>query len=190
MTARALAMVAVLLAACARDDSPPADEYADLPLDTVAAPARIDSVTSEIPPIDSLPPRSRVPSVVAGPPRERDESRDGPSPGSAERERMDELARLEARVRVLAVTDGCTVAAQCATIAIGAKPCGGPRGYLAYCAAATDRTALRRAADALRTAEERYNRRNQISGTCDVTPDPGASMQGGRCALGADMRLP
>ena len=189
MTGRCMVLLAGLLAACTRSDAPAADTVVAARRETPAAPTRLDSATAETPAIDALPSRAALPSGVPDLPA-REPERTLPSPGSAQREALDDIVRLEARVRTIANSGGCSLAAQCATIAIGAKPCGGPRGYLAYCADQTDETALRRAAEALRTAEERYNRRNGIASTCDYTPDPGASMQNGRCTLGADTRVP
>jgi hypothetical protein len=68
----------------------------------------------------------------------------------------------------------CESDAQCKTIGIGAKACGGPDAYRAWSIARTDAIALEQAA-----AEHAAERRKQIAArgemsTCSVVRDPGA----------------
>src|SRR5258708_6705879 len=69
------------------------------------------------------------------------------------------VTRLEAEARGLARTDGCSSADQCRTAPVGARPCGGPRDYIAYCARTTDSAALFRKLEELRQAESEFNRK-------------------------------
>jgi len=68
----------------------------------------------------------------------------------------------------------CESDAQCRTIGIGAKACGGPETYRAWSVARTDAVALEQAA-AQHAAERRreIEARGEMS-TCSVLPDPGA----------------
>lgn len=84
----------------------------------------------------------------------------------------------------------CDTAAQCHSIGVGAKACGGPAAYLAWSGKNTDegalRAAVRRHADAQREEEARAG----MNSNCMVTPDPGASCVpvatgGSRCQLNA-----
>jgi hypothetical protein len=77
----------------------------------------------------------------------------------------------------------CSEAAQCRTLPLGSRPCGGPERYLAWSSAKSDGARL--AALAERDAEER-RRVHEDSGrasTCEFRPDPGAMCVAGRCVL-------
>lgn len=91
------------------------------------------------------------------------------------------VRQLEQQVRSIARTDGCERADQCAAAPMGAKPCGGPRTYLVYCKATTDETALMRALDQLKRAEESYNRAAGLISDCGITPQPGVRLEGRTC---------
>lgn len=94
-----------------------------------------------------------------------------------------QLARLEERVRALARTDGCAAGA-CDVIAVGAKACGGPRYYVAYCRTTTDVAALEATVAEIGRFERLFNERYGIASTCDVVPRPDVDGSGGRCRLG------
>jgi len=68
----------------------------------------------------------------------------------------------------------CQADAQCATVGIGAKACGGPASYLAWSTLRTDgerlRTLVQREADAQR---KQMAARGEMS-NCAMVPDPGA----------------
>ena len=92
-----------------------------------------------------------------------------------------QLARLEREARALAKTDGCTAASGCRAAPVGWRGCGGPRTYIAYCAAATDSVALFRKLEALKKAEIAYNEANGMLSTCEMRLPPAVTVQGGRC---------
>jgi hypothetical protein len=102
------------------------------------------------------------------------------------------IAKLEADARALAKTKGCSAASQCRTAPVGSKACGGPRTYLVYCAASTDSVTLFKKLDALKSAEERYNKNAGLASTCEYRMPPGVSVQRGVCQLraGEDARGP
>jgi hypothetical protein len=80
----------------------------------------------------------------------------------------------------------CTTNADCRTVAVGAKACGGPDAYLAWSARHTDAKAL--AAAAARYAELRRSQ-NEQSGrmsNCAFVSDPGARCE---AASGDDLRV-
>ena len=91
------------------------------------------------------------------------------------------VARLEADARALAKTSGCSTASQCRTAPVGATPCGGPRAYLAYCAATTDSAALFKKLDELKAAETKLNESAGMMGTCEFRMPPSVSATGGSC---------
>ena len=90
------------------------------------------------------------------------------------------IARLEREARALAHVEGCT-AGGCRTAPVGSRPCGGPRTYLAYCAATTDSAALFARLAELARAEAAFNRANGMASTCEYRMPPAVALQGGRC---------
>jgi hypothetical protein len=91
------------------------------------------------------------------------------------------VAQLESDARALAKTSGCSGTSQCRTAPIGAKACGGPRTYLAYCAATTDSVALYKKLGELSAAEKEYNKSTGMMSTCEFRMPPAVSLQGGSC---------
>ena len=91
------------------------------------------------------------------------------------------LAQLEADARALARTSGCTSSSQCRTAPVGEKACGGPRTYVAYCAASTDSVTLFRKLDELKAAEKRYNELTGMASTCEFRTPPAVALSGGSC---------
>lgn len=91
------------------------------------------------------------------------------------------VARLESEVRALAVSRGCNAAPECRVAPVGARACGGPRTYVAYCAANTDSLALFAKLSELKAIESQLNRRAGVMGSCEVPMPPEVHVQGGHC---------
>jgi hypothetical protein len=91
------------------------------------------------------------------------------------------LARLEREARALAKSRGCARSAQCKMAPVGAKACGGPRYWLAYCAVSTDSAALFRKLDELKAAEQAYNKAHGVVSDCSFAAPPIAEAAGGAC---------
>jgi hypothetical protein len=91
------------------------------------------------------------------------------------------IERLEAEARALAKRTGCQGVTQCRSAPLGAKPCGGPRDYLVYCALTTDSTKLYRKLAELEKAERAYNAKNQMMSTCEMLLAPKLEASGGQC---------
>lgn len=91
------------------------------------------------------------------------------------------VSRLEAEARALARTDGCASSDQCRSAPVGARPCGGPRDYIVYCARTTDSAALYRKLDELRQAEMEFNRKTGAASTCEFRTPPGVGLEAGQC---------
>ena len=94
---------------------------------------------------------------------------------------QERLTRLEREARALARTDGCDSVGQCRTAPLGWRSCGGPRDYIAWCAATTDSAALFRKLAELEAAEKEYNLRSGMMSSCEVRQPPRISLSGGRC---------
>ncbi len=86
----------------------------------------------------------------------------------------DAVAR-QTRIRELIGEARCESHAQCRTIGVGAKPCGGPATYLAWSTRDTNEKALRLAVDEdARLAREEIAREGLMS-NCAIVPEPKVS---------------
>lgn len=94
-----------------------------------------------------------------------------------------ESARLARELRTLIGPAACTADAQCRTVPVGAKACGGPAGYLAWSTQGTDAQRLTALAARQSEAHRREVEASGMRSNCAITPDPGASCVQGRCQL-------
>ncbi len=89
----------------------------------------------------------------------------------------------------------CETSAQCRTIGVGAKACGGPEAYLAWSSAVSDPARLAALVSRHREARRQEVERSGMLSDCQITPDPGAVCTGhakdGKrvCQLGQRGRL-
>ena len=90
-----------------------------------------------------------------------------------------------ARIRTLIGSPACTSDAQCHTLPLGAKSCGGPQGYLAWSSAQTKETELRALGDAYKEEQSAANAASGMMSNCRFVPDPGAICKTGICQLGS-----
>ena len=81
---------------------------------------------------------------------------------------------LLAEIRETISSAPCTESAQCKTLAVGAKACGGPEVYLAWSNACTDETRLRVLATRHRALRESENAASDERSNCLAVTDPGA----------------
>jgi hypothetical protein len=104
-----------------------------------------------------------------------------PAPASAPAEI--ESTRLGRELRELIGTAPCSADSQCRTVAIGAKACGGPSGYLAWSTQATDARAVAALAERQAAAQRREVASSGLRSNCAIVSDPGATCMAGRCQL-------
>ena len=95
-------------------------------------------------------------------------------------------AALE-RIRALVGTPTCASDAQCHTLAIGAKACGGPESYLAWSSASTPEAELRTLGERYKEERRAANAASGMMSTCSFLADPGATCKAGTCQLGTPM---
>jgi len=78
----------------------------------------------------------------------------------------------------------CSSSAQCRTLPLGSKACGGPAAWIAWSASASDGERLQ--AWALDLAQQQRSRAQAdgVMSTCSIVPDPGAVCAANRCVLG------
>lgn len=68
----------------------------------------------------------------------------------------------------------CDSDAQCGTVGVGAKACGGPQAYLAWSSKRTDGAALQQAAERQARAARAAAEARGVMSNCRVVKDPGA----------------
>jgi hypothetical protein len=94
-----------------------------------------------------------------------------------------ESARLGRELRTLIGPATCSTDAQCRTVPVGAKACGGPAGYWAWSAQGTDGEALKALAARQSQAHRHEVEASGLRSNCAMAIDPGAACMAGRCQL-------
>lgn len=92
-------------------------------------------------------------------------------------------AAVRARIEAEIGDARCTEDAQCRTLAVGVKACGGPQAWVAWSTAVSRAEPLQALAAEL---AQRQKVRNEVAGAvsdCSVLPDPGARCVAQRCTL-------
>lgn len=77
----------------------------------------------------------------------------------------------------------CQADAECRTLPVGTKACGGPARWLAWSASVSDGAQLQAWSDALAERQRQQQQARGQASTCSVVPDPGAACVMGRCTL-------
>ena len=106
-----------------------------------------------------------------------------PVPAAAAAASEPESARLGRELRALIGPAACSADSQCRTLAVGAKACGGPAGYLAWSTQGTDAQKLTALAVRHADAQRRETETAGMRSNCMFVPDPGAACVAGRCEL-------
>ena len=113
------------------------------------------------------PPPALVPAAAAS------------APGAEIEQARAELVRAVGEPR-------CSADAQCRSLGVGARPCGGPQAFVAVSSLNTDAATLERLALRHRELVRAEQRQSGRMGTCQVLPDPGAQCgPAGLCVLGS-----
>ena len=99
------------------------------------------------------------------------------SPGLADE------AALQQRITREIGSAACTALADCRTLAVGHKPCGGPAAWMAWSVAISQGDRLQALASELATRQRQRQAAEGMVSTCSVVPDPGARCEAGRCVL-------
>lgn len=94
-------------------------------------------------------------------------------------------AQLQQQIEAEIGDAACSSDAQCHSLALGAKACGGPLRYLAWSSQRSDAARLQALADQLRRADEAGNAQQGRISDCRLVTDPGARCVAGRCQLGS-----
>jgi hypothetical protein len=110
----------------------------------------------------------------------RSDAPQAPAPTAASRT-ADLLARIEAERGDAA----CDTNAQCHSIAVGSKACGGPERYMAWSSRNNDGTRLRALVAEHAAARKADDAKAGMASTCSFVTDPGATCAAGHCVLRA-----
>lgn len=89
----------------------------------------------------------------------------------------------QSQIRALIGAAACTDNGQCHTLALGARPCGGPQAYLPWSSAHTDGAALAALGERFKKEREAAIEASGELSTCQFLPDPGATCRAGTCQL-------
>jgi hypothetical protein len=90
---------------------------------------------------------------------------------------------LRGRIDSLIGDAACTSASQCRLIGVGAKACGGPKGYRVYSVGRTDSVALAAVVDQYNTREKEFNRKEGRLSDCSMAAKPEIRVENGRCVI-------
>ncbi len=92
-----------------------------------------------------------------------------------------ESQRLARELRDLIGPAACHSDSQCRTVAVGARPCGGPAGYWAWSTQGTDAERLTTLAQRQAAAEKAEQQARGLRSNCRVLTDPGAICVANQC---------
>ncbi len=92
-------------------------------------------------------------------------------------------AGLLARIKAGIGDARCSSDAQCRTVPIGEKACGGPEAWWAWSSTSAQADKLPGWATELAALARQRNQRSGMMSNCMVQPDPGAVCQAQRCVL-------
>ena len=92
-------------------------------------------------------------------------------------------AGLQARIKGEIGDAHCSMDADCLTLAIGEKACGGPESWLAWSVTTGQGDLLKTWAIELARMQRRRNERHGMASNCQYIADPGAICQDRQCRL-------
>lgn len=89
-----------------------------------------------------------------------------------------------ARIRALVGTASCSSDAQCHTLPLGARACGGPDSYLPWSSQTTSMAELQALGERYKEERRAANAASHAMSTCQFLMDPGAVCRAGTCQPG------
>lgn len=88
------------------------------------------------------------------------------------------------RIRALVGTPSCASDAQCHSLPLGARACGGPESYLAWSSAKTSQAEIEALGERYKEERRAANNASGMMSTCQFLMDPGAVCRAGTCQPG------
>ena len=121
------------------------------------------------------------PPPDAAPPSPASQHASGP--GSAAAPAVPAQGGTLDQIRALIGNASCSDASQCRVLPIGARPCGGPEGYLAYSTSSAPEDQLLALAERHKQERARVHAESGVLSDCRVMPAPSAVCIAGTCQL-------
>jgi hypothetical protein len=113
-----------------------------------------------------------------------------PAPVQAPLARSEDAASLLVQIRNAIGPASCSDSTQCKTLAVGARACGGPEGYLAYSTNTRPSEPLETLASRHAESRRSAHAASGLMSTCVMLPDPGAVCVQGACRLRSGVNDP
>lgn len=101
---------------------------------------------------------------------------------TASAETKSDLQQLRLAIDVAIGHPRATSVGQCRVIALGVKPCGGPREYLVYSVEATEDQTLRDLVEQYNRCEQQKTERLGLMSDCEYVKQPRVVLRQGRCS--------
>ncbi len=96
-------------------------------------------------------------------------------------ERQERMAAITFEVETMIADKSCNGAGDCASIAFGAKPCGGPRVYLVYAPSNVDETKLVELVEEFNQLDHEVNQITGVGSDCALVEEPELICADGVC---------
>lgn len=103
-----------------------------------------------------------------------------PEPGIAYKTNP-QMAKIDTEVKMMIADKTCNLQTDCASIAYGTKPCGGPETYLIYSKPNLDSGLLQQMVAAFNQLMDEENRKFNLAGTCEVRLEPAVACIENQC---------
>lgn len=94
-----------------------------------------------------------------------------------------QLSQIQLEIEELALRATCTIDAQCQTIGVGTRPCGGAEYYYAYSQGETDMTTLLELVSKYNQIQKKLPVKSAEMAECYHLSDPGARCVDRRCMI-------
>lgn len=94
------------------------------------------------------------------------------------------------RIHALVGAASCSSDAQCHTLPLGARACGGPDSYLPWSSEKTSQAEIQALGERYKEERRAANKASGAISTCQFLMDPGAVCRAGTCQLGANGGVP
>ena len=104
-------------------------------------------------------------------------------PGAAAAASGQDEAALLARIQAAVGEAACSSDAQCRTLPMGEKACGGPERWMAWSSTSAQADLLPGWAAELATLARQRNQRSGMVSNCQYQPDPGAVCRAQHCVM-------
>jgi len=119
--------------------------------------------------------------ACARPPDEQAEAEAPPLPTSSQQVLPTTLEATRAQIDSAIGGAEASALPECALAALGVRPCGGPRTYLAYSRVQTDSAALAALIEVYDRLDRERNEREGLVSTCELMLPPELALENGRC---------